>query len=67
MKVDSRRAEVVEKKSTTAPRYEHITRHLMRTSNLSEFGAEGWELVTVLPDSCDPAMGFFYFKRKVQP
>ncbi len=53
-----------------ATQWEYATVPLIRNATkqvLDTWGADGWELVTVLPDPDDPARLVAYFKRPVEP
>lgn len=49
-------------RSEQRPAWEYRSEYLNRSADLSRFGAEGWELVSVAPAGGDMAM--FYFKRR---
>ena len=44
------------------PKWEYRSLLLSRTADLSSYGREGWELVSVIPQPADQAM--FYFRRQ---
>jgi len=48
---------------TKGARYEYRSEIMPRDADLSQFGAEGWELVAVVASPGD--MAVFYFKRAV--
>ena len=47
------------------PRWETCSKILPHQADISQFGADGWELVAVVGLNHDPSMAVFHFKRRV--
>lgn len=67
MKVDSRNAIIERRFAVPVPpprpqQWEYKSRLMDREAPLDQYGAEGWELVSVTAAGADQAM--FYFRRR---
>ena len=65
MRTDSRAAVIDRRPDQQPPRvqqWEYRSRLMNREAPLDQFGAEGWELVSVIDAGADQAM--FYFRRR---
>jgi hypothetical protein len=65
MRVDSRAA-IIERRSeaSRAPQWEYRAARMDLDADLGQFGAEGWELVAVVPVPHDPMTAMYHFKRR---
>ena len=48
-----------------APRWETCSKVLPHQADLSQFGTDGWELVSVVGLVHDPSMAVYHFKRRI--
>jgi hypothetical protein len=66
MKIDARGAAVQRKTESVLQRYETRSAPMAADADMSQFGAEGWQLVSVVPIPSDPGMVMAYFQRSRQ-
>ena len=48
------------------PRWEYRSKTMEVNADLTQYGDDGWELVSVSPLPHDPSQAVFHFKRRVQ-
>lgn len=67
MKTDQRGA-VIERRPehSRAFQWEYRTATMDLDADLTQYGAEGWELVSVVPVAHDPMTAVYHFKRRRQ-
>jgi hypothetical protein len=58
------RSPVVEKPHERPAQWEYRQARMEADADISQFGAEGWELVAVVPVSYDPSTCNYWFKRR---
>jgi len=68
MKINDHTA-MIERPSIPRPppvrdQWEYRSRRMEVDADLSQFGGESWELVSVVPLLYDPSMCLYYFKRR---
>lgn len=60
MKADMRHAQLEKK---TPPHWEYKNARMDADADMTQYGGEGWELVSVVPCAGDPSTVMAYFKR----
>lgn len=68
MRVDARGARIAHQQpsgmgTVIGKRWEYKVQRMDADADLSQFGGEGWELVSIVPNQMDPSTVTAYFKR----